>query len=719
MAKEVVDDENARRLHPRLRMLRNGGSEVNGLRSEISATVASTAASTFTRDLISGILHEESGLDAAQEAIRWMNPEAVPAESARLKKRPHLNEVAPSNDAFVNVFVEVRPADSPMARPEDSSSEVPSVLSDLNKSLPADLPLCVGTGGMVRGRQICASVPVAKLAELEQDRRVVFIAPSEPLKLDVPQPFPAGAPTPRKITTAREAHGDGIDVIIGIIDVGGFDFSHPDFLDDQGQTRFIAIWDQGGDFRSAPARFGYGSEFKKQHLDAALAEQANGRFRAVDLERQSQRTPASHGTHVASIAAGGSGVCPKAQIAAVLVDIPAEEDLRERRRQTFSDTSRISHAVEYLLAIAEAAGKPISINISLGTNGGAHDGSSGISRWLDHALVTPGRSICVAAGNAGQEAGMSPDDLGWIMGRIHTGGRVAARGLVVELEWTVVGNGIADISENELEVWYSPQDRFIVQVQPPGGDRWYDAGPGEFRQNKRLPDGTTLSIYNELYHPSNGANYIAIYLSPNLEAENPRGIRAGIWKVRLVGEEIRDGRFHAWIERDDPTEIGRVAGERFFRFPSFFSTLSNVDSHSISSLGCGHNVIAVANLNPAAQRINATSSQGPTRDGRLKPDICAPGTDVRAAKGFRPDDELWVSMSGTSMASPYAAGVIGLMLAANPRLTSAQCLGILQRTSNPLPGTSYDWRDDAGFGAIDPARAISEARTFSNRKELA
>ncbi|MFC2138808.1 hypothetical protein ACFLTE_11590, partial [Bacteroidota bacterium] len=40
-------------------------------------------------------------------------------------------------------------------------------------------------------------------------------------------------------------------VLIGIIDVGGFDFAHPDFLDGQGGTRFVKIWDQGGTFRNA------------------------------------------------------------------------------------------------------------------------------------------------------------------------------------------------------------------------------------------------------------------------------------------------------------------------------------------------------------------------------------------------------------------------------------------------------------------------------------
>jgi hypothetical protein len=289
--------------------------------------------------------------------------------------------------------------------------------------------------------------------------------------------------------------------------------------------------------------------------------------------------------------------------------------------------------------------------------------------------------------------------------------------LEVDLEWTVMGNGISDMSENEVEIWYGPQDRFIVSVQPPGESRWYEVKPREFIENRRLSDGTTLSVYNELYHPNNGANYVAVYLSPNLDPDNPRGVRAGVWRLRLRGDEVRDGRFHAWIERDDPVEIGRYRGSRFFRFPSFFTETSYIDSHSISSLACGQNVIAVANLDTVTERVNVTSSQGPTRDGRCKPDVAAPGTAIGAANGFSKDGTPWVSMSGTSMASPYVAGTVGLMLAANPDLTAAQCIGILQRTSQPLPGAPFEWQNDSGFGRIDPVAAVQEAATFMERRE--
>jgi subtilisin family serine protease len=181
---------------------------------------------------------------------------------------------------------------------------------------------------------------------------------------------------------------------------------------------------------------------------------------------------------------------------------------------------------------------------------------------------------------------------------------------------------------------------------------------------------------------------------------------------------VRDGKFHCWIERDDPYEFDRVGERRVARFPSFFSERSNVDSHSISSLACGHRVIAVANLDAERQRINKTSSQGPTRDDRLKPDIAAPGTNILAANGFSDRGERWVRMSGTSMASPYVTGTVALLFAGNPKLTAAQCTGILQRSSRPLPGADYSWRNDMGFGQVDPEAAVNEALSYDSRTDL-
>ncbi len=706
------------RLHPRLRVIENGSMPVNACRSKLSTQVATGPGVDYSVDEL------EDGIDvmALQNGVRDFSTPAL-ADSRvlsrhGLSKRKALDDSPPADGAFVNVIIDIVASD---ADDDDSAmrAAVARITTLCDRALDGRVAPDASSGVIVRRNQVAATIPVSFLKDLSEDNDIAFVSQSEALKLDIPDATAASNPTRRKIGKSR-LHNNGADVIIGIIDVGGFDFAHPDFLDGDGRSRFSRIWDQGGDFRAPPSKFGYGSEFKADHLDAAIAAAGSTTgLPATLLERQSQRSPSSHATHVTSIAAGNSGICPEAEIAGVLIDVPVPDGDFDRRRHTFSDSSRIIHAVEYLIDYATEQQKPISINISLGTNGGAHDGLSATNRWFDNALAQPWRSITLAAGNAGQEGPQDDEDVGWIMGRIHSSGRIVSRGLSAELEWVVVGNGIADVSENELEIWYSPQDRFEVELLPPGETRWLRVGPQEFIENKRLRDGTMVSIYNELFHPSSGGNYIAIYLSPHLQPGEVRGVRAGIWRVRLTGEEVRNGRFHCWIERDDPHEFGVHNGQRIFRFPSFFSAESNIDTHSVSSLACGRATITVSNYDAATNKMNITSSQGPTRDDRMKPDIAAPGTNITAANGFAlEDDPAWISMSGTSMASPYVTGVIGLMMnAAKSPINALQCLGILQRTAKPLPGGTYDWVNDAGFGRIDPEAAIAEAENFSRRTD--
>ena len=190
--------------------------------------------------------------------------------------------------------------------------------------------------------------------------------------------------------------------------------------------------------------------------------------------------------------------------------------------------------------------------------------------------------------------------------------------------------------------------------------------------------------------------------------------------MRLHAREIRDGRFHAWIERDDPQQLGRVGEREAWAFPVVLHRERRlVDDTTVSSLGCAQSRRSPSPTSTSrANRINISSSQGPTRDGRQKPDVAAPGTDIVAAKGFADRRTIVDAMTGTSMASPFVAGVVGLMLAIEPRLTAAQIEAILRRTARPLPGASFEWTNDAGFGVIDPEACLAEVRRVNERKDL-
>lgn len=680
----LVLGDQSRKCHPRLRMIANGSDKVNTVRAEHCASIKVTSATLLKK------IPVQRG-DHATPLKRIDLPKSV---------MPKTQRQVPA-DILANVFIETL---DPITHKQRFPGE---------QSRKSNL--------------VIARVPLNKIKAIAAKDNVSFIEMGETLAVPMPKVSAKSAAAPsqtlRRFGSAKQRK-KAENVLIGIIDVQGFDFSHPDFLDARGQTRFVRIWDQGGSTRPHPKghpQFNYGSEFRREHLNGAIASAPKLKLPAFELEPQSQMVVGSHGTHVASIAAGNRGVCPEAMIAGVLISLPAAD---QDRRRSFYDSTRIADAIDYLINLTEELSAQrkesvrLSVNISLGTNGHAHDGSSAISRWIDAAMALPGRCVSIAAGNAGQEVAAFEGDSGFILGRIHTSGVVPARDLMKDIEWLVVGNGLADVSENELELWYSPQDRFAVMIRPPGSTQWIGpVEPRQFIENRQLKDGSFVSVYNEVYHPANGANYISIYLSPLLSEKGVIGVPAGLWTVRLLGREVRDGRYHAWIERDDPRPLGRLGEREMWRFPSFFSVTSNVDDSSVSSLACGNRVIAVANLDEAAERINISSSSGPTRDERNKPDTAAPGTNISAAKGFAGPDDLWIAMTGTSMASPFVTGVAGLMLGVEPKLTAAQIEGIIIRTARPLPGASFKWLKDSGFGRIDPEACLAEASMINERED--
>lgn len=607
----------------------------------------------------------------------------------RLKKK---DLSKPSSNILTNVFIEIAPD-----------------MADSGKKIEGEI--------IRKGNLVASKIPLTKLKDLSEKPHVVGIEVPRALRLADPVVSKKFTAAPAdKFSELRKSYKPAHDVLTGIIDVGGFDFAHPDFIDKNG-TRFLKIWDQGSSFRKPPKGFDYGSEFLKTHLDAAIKNAPLVKVPATELERQSVRTVGSHATHVASIAAGKSGVFPSAGIVGVSIALKKSD---MDRRKSFYDSACLVHAVNYLLGTAKEMGMPISINISLGTNGHAHDGTDMTSKWLDSELNIPGRCVCVAAGNAGQEKALSENDMGYTMGRIHTKGVIEATGLQKDIFWNVVGDGVSDISENELELWYSPQDRISVMIKPPGQDWIGPVKPNEFIENRQLKDRSFISIYNQLYYFANGSNYLSIYLSPNFkDPSNIIPVKAGVWQVRLLGDEIRDGSFDGWIERDDPRPLGAFGDRRLWNFPSFFSEKSNVDNSSISSLACARYVIAVGNCDMKAEKVNITSSQGPTRDNRKKPEVLAPGTDIIAAKGFSNDEnDRWIAMTGTSMASPYVCGVAAWMLSIDKKLTASQIQGIIIRTSKPLPDDDYRWKDNSGFGVIHVKACLDEAKTFSNKKDI-
>src|ERR1044071_1096300 len=229
----------ARQLQPKLRMVANGSTTVNAIRCEQSAALA--VVEQALPDLL------------AAQAMAYAAPVSRHELPAGIK-RGTLKEV--SSDILANVFVETVAAGEAAARIPGQTAR--------------------------KGDLITATMSLADLRPTAENPDVAWIEAGETLAVPRPRVTAASAQPPgnaRRVPNV-ERHNGGAGVIVGIIDVAGFDFAHPDFLDPAGNSRFLRIWDQGGVGRPSPhardaatfnAEFAYGSEIHAEDMNRAIA----------------------------------------------------------------------------------------------------------------------------------------------------------------------------------------------------------------------------------------------------------------------------------------------------------------------------------------------------------------------------------------------------------------------------------------------------------------
>lgn len=469
----------------------------------------------------------------------------------------------------------------------------------------------------------------------------------------------------------------GRGVVIGVVDYG-CDFAHRNFMTNLGKTRLLSIWHQGGT-TSGQSPFGYGREYTAAEINAALSQPDPYAALGYGPDPDTRQSKGSHGTHVLDIcggSGGGSGTpgfAPNADLVFVDVqhdDIPfAGQDVVG---SSFGHSTQLLEALRYIFD--KAGDRPCVINVSLGTNGGPHDGSTLVEEGIDRLLsAAPNRAVTIAASNSFSDG-------------IHAQGQVPAGG-VVDLLWQVPPG---DWSDNEFELWYAAGDRMSVELLLPNGQSLGTIDPGD---NGSVEQNGVVEVFaaNRVGDPNNGDNMIGIFLD--------RRARAGQWTIRLRGTDIQtSGAFHAWIERDDVS-------------PSSFAPPHN-NAYTIGSISCGKLSIAVGSYDAhKPQRpISYFSSAGPTRDGRQKPEVSGPGHAVFAAHsrtltGVTPK-------SGTSMAAPAVAGIVALILgearARGLTLSASDIREIVVASARRGPPGGTNWNDRYGAGRIDAAAAIAD-----------
>ena len=522
----------------------------------------------------------------------------------------------------------------------------------------------VVVGQTLSGRYVLGYVKAENFHKLEEALGAAFVS-SVPVilgLLDRPALEASGV---------SQVHGQpylnlkGRGVLVGLIDTG-IDYTQPVFRYADGTSKIRYIYDQTAE-GEPPSGFLLGREYSKADIDAALA--AQDPYALVP-----QRDEDGHGTFMASVAAGRqtedfTGAAPDAEIIAVKLK-KARPFYREKYcvpadQENAYESSAVMLGVEYILRKARELGRPAAICIGLGTNAGSHDGHSVFEEYLGGVSIQKGVCLCAAAGNEAEA-------------RHHAGGilQPGEKPGKVDLK---VGENAGDVY---IAVWNTVADRISLSVRSPSGEL---VGRVPARPGAAPAAAVKLVVAAArgqiVYHfPVEGSG-------GQLSIIRILGATPGVWTIQLHGDILLNGSYQVWLPM-----TGFVAPSVEF--------LAATPDYTVTSPASAVGVICCGAYDSAGKSLYAKSSRGPAWDGRILPDLVAPGVGVGGIYPHGPG-----LMSGTSAAAAVLAGICALLLqwgvreGNDPAMGTYQIRaylirGCLRRTDMSYPNNQW------GYGSV-------------------
>ena len=536
---------------------------------------------------------------------------------------------------------------------------------------------------------------------------------------------------------------DGKGVLVGVADTG-LDVSHPDLIDESGHSRVAWILDLSlkpvGLYPDLEEKFGVhqnnvlvsGAVLRGEDIDAILA-----------AKKRAPGDEIGHGTHVTSIATSNGGrnakyigAAPNAKIVFARVTRDATESI---------ENDDLVRGVGFLFDRGDAEKKPISVNLSLGSDFGPHDGTFLWEQVLasyvgpDH----PGHALIVAAGNSGSIA----------EGAIHQSVHVA-EGSTVRVPVATAG-----ASDGSVQVWVAVRPGGALEVGLDGPDGQWIAPVARGEQKAYNKAGFTSGVVNGSSVPKspipNGSNGAVVIWS----GAWPRGQYAvtlrGAGTVDLflqgTGDAAQGSQAASFLSGVREGTVNLPATH-----PSIIAVGCTVNRPKWTSIGGAEVGLHVPLLDATGGLVAAShktrdlaegevcwfSSAGPTVTGVPKPEIAAPGGLVIAAmskqalpgtpgsiftnpscppakKGGTESDPKCLQIDndhgvavGTSMSAPMVAGAVALLFQKDPTLTQDKIVALLQAGAHAFRGAS-PFADQGGPGELDVLGSLDALEQMS------
>lgn len=530
-------------------------------------------------------------------------------------------------------------------------------------------------------------VPVENVAAFSVISGISYI------QLDQPMVFPSMDDPARKATRVDSVHGgyalpmpySGKGVVAGIIDFG-FDYNHPNMYDTNGtKYRIARVWEMGGS-GTPPAKYSFGNEISDTSLIKA---------QLTDNAQQ------MHGSGVAGLFAGsgfGSSAGKSYRGGAydaemVMVGVRREAIGGQWFSGGFTD---FIDGVSYIFDYARSVSKPAVVNISWGSQSGPHDGSSLVNQAFD-TLSGAGKVIVMSGGNDGEN-------------NIYLNKTFAATDTVVK---TFLRFSATPYKRTWIDIWGDTAKTFCANVILYGG------GPGQQTGSVCIDD---LSHDYKLISASGLDTCFVKVVTSSAEYNLRPRITLDIYNKStdsvVIAVTGKSGTVNMWNEY---YYYGYTYGYSCI-FSSNYLTgfTAGTSKTTVSDMGAAASTLLIGaytskvnftdvNGVPRAfggvlNRLASFSSKGPMIDGRIKPDITAPGlaittslnsndtaysatgsmsfmvsdqyTDVPSGKKY-----YFGEFSGTSAAAPISSGIVAMMLQIDPTLTPAKVKELLFQTA--------------------------------------
>lgn len=493
---------------------------------------------------------------------------------------------------------------------------------------------------------------------------------------------------------------NGEGVVIGIVD-RGMQFDHIGFFDSENNLRIKRVWLQSQN-GTPPENFSYGDE---------LSDEESILSKVYDV------TSETHATAVTGIAAGSDkgleyyGIATESDIVYVSYSTSLGDGY-----------ACISDAIKYIYDYADMVGKPCVVNLSLGDTPGPHDGNSLFDKVCD-SMQGEGRLLVGAAGNDGNSTShisatiTSPEDtlktfFSFISqygnGYKSTSNFYGEQGKRFNIKLCVLQYGSGKIVE-EAEA---------ISSDATGSQTVY------FQKDGNLGMNASIDVICET-EPGSGRPHI------NIDADMSSVTAGYSLGIKIYGD---NGTVHGW------------ADNTYSRFKSFSTPAgwsAGDNNYTVNEIGgVGKKIISVGSYkskdfssSPSGiGDISTFSSKGPTTDGRMKPDITAPGEWIVAPYSYavinnisysarlKEGDSIIVdnrkyvygSIRGTSAAAPMVTGTLAIWLQAKPDLTPDEVREILSKTAIQDEYTGNTSNNTWGYGKLDAWNGLKEILGLSS-----